>query len=87
VKSGSDYLGYGSLIYDRYRWHFDEGNKAITDEFDPLLGYIPRRDIFGPTVLGMLNLRSDGTHYKEVQLRYGFQYFNDAGGGGFVAGP
>jgi hypothetical protein len=80
VKLGSDYLGYGLLIYERYPWHFDAGYTAITDEFDPLLGYIPRRDIFGPTAVGMLNLRSDGTHYKEVTLRYGFQYFSDADG-------
>lgn len=79
-KDSQDYLGYGSLIYDRYPWHFDAGYTAITKAFNPMLGYIPRRDIFGPSALGQLFLRSDGGYYKELLLRYETQYFEDEHG-------
>jgi hypothetical protein len=78
LKDRQDYLGFGSLIYDRYPWRFDLGYTAITQEFDPLLGYIPRRDIFGPSFLSQLYLRSDGRHYKELSLTYDTQFFLDS---------
>jgi hypothetical protein len=80
IKDGQGYLGYTSLIYDRYPWRFDAGYTAITEGFDPLLGFIPRRDIFGPTLASLLDLKSDGTYYKELLLLYEFEYFDDAQG-------
>jgi len=77
VKASQDYLGFGSLIYERYPWHFDAGYTAITEEFNPLLGFIPRRDIFGPSLNGQLYLRSNQAQYKELRLGYGLRYFDD----------
>ena len=80
VKESQDYLGFGSLIYERYPWHFNAGYTAITEEFNPLLGFIPRRDIFGPSLTGRFFQRSNNGQYKEVLLSYDFKYFDNADG-------
>jgi hypothetical protein len=77
-KDREDYLGFGSLIYERYPWSFALGYRAITEGFDPLLGYVPRRDIFGPSLLGQIYLKSDGAYYKEFRLTYDGAYYEDS---------
>jgi len=78
LKDGEDYLGFGSLIYEKYPWSFNLGYRAITDDFDPLLGFIPRRDIFGPSLLGQIYLKSDGAYYKEFRVTYEGAYYEDS---------
>ena len=78
LKDGEDYLGFGSLIYEKYPWSFNLGYRAITEEFDPLLGFIPRRDIFGPSFLGQIYLKSDGAYYKEFRVTYEGAYYEDS---------
>lgn len=69
-KQGTDWLGAASLIYDLYPWQFALNYTAITDQFNPLLGYIPRRDIFGPSLLAQYNRRSGAGWYKEFTGGY-----------------
>ncbi len=75
-----DYLGYGTLIYERYPWSFNAGYTAISEFFNPLLGYIPRRNIFGPTCLAQINPRTQKTWYKEYRLTYDSQFFDNSDG-------
>ena len=78
-KDSLDYLGYAALIYDSYPWEFNWGVRGISDEFNPTLGYIPRRDIYGPSFLGMYRHESDERWYKDIRLGYNFQYYLDNG--------
>ncbi len=70
LRGGTDYLGFASLNYELYPWRFVLGYTAITDGFNPLLGYIPRRDIFGPSLHSEYNLRSGTGWYKELYFSY-----------------
>jgi hypothetical protein len=75
VKDRWDYLGNATLIYYRYPWQFNGGVVGITKEFNPVLGYIPRRDIFGPNFLGRYYRESGERWYKSVSLEYQSQYY------------
>jgi hypothetical protein len=72
-----DYLGAASLIYESHPWSFSAGYQAVTEEFNPILGYIPRRDIFGPTFLGQYYRRTQTSWFKELRVTYDTQYFED----------
>lgn len=76
----TDFLGGAALVYNRYPWNVSAGYLAITPEFNPLLGYIPRRNIFGPTLAGEYEIRSGEKWYKEIQLAYDFAYYLDERG-------
>lgn len=65
-KDSLDYIGYVSVDYEKYPWDVSLGYKAITDEFDPTLGYIPRRDIFGPSFRARYMHESDEAWYKRL---------------------
>ncbi len=65
-RDTTDFLGNVALIYSLYPWTFQWGYTAITSEFNPVLGYIPRRDIFGPGFLGMYDKRSGEGWYKQI---------------------
>jgi hypothetical protein len=80
LKDDEDYLGFGSLIYEKYPWSFNLGYRAITEGFDPLLGYVPRRDIFGPSFLGQVYPKSEGAYYKEFRITYEAAYYEDSNG-------
>ena len=80
VKDRLDLLGDSTVIYNRYPWEFNLGYRAITEGFNPLLGYIPRRNIFGPTFLGRYAHDADNRWYKRLRVSYDTQYYeNDDG--------
>ncbi|MCX8108020.1 MAG: carbohydrate binding family 9 domain-containing protein, partial [Verrucomicrobiae bacterium] len=79
-KDELDYLGEASAIYDLYPWEFTVSYTAITPNFNPLLGYIPRRDIFGPSALGSWNVRSGSAWYKEIYIDYRPRLFQNETG-------
>jgi hypothetical protein len=80
TRDSRDFLGNVVMIYSLYPWTFQAGYLAITSEFNPLLGYIPRRDIFGPTFLGMYDKRSGDAWYKQIFLSTAPRWFeNEAG--------
>jgi hypothetical protein len=80
LKDREDYLASSTLIYRKYPWEFDFGYLGISRDFNPLLGYIPRRNIFGPTFLADYTTRSDSRWYKEISLTYDTQYFENQDG-------
>jgi hypothetical protein len=80
IKESTDFLGHASLIYDLYPWFFSLTYRAITEEFNPVLGFIPRRDIFGPSFAAGYRARSDNGWYKDLNLSYDMFYFMDKGG-------
>jgi hypothetical protein len=78
TKDATDFLGAASLIYSKYPWDLQFSYNAITEEFNPLLGYIPRRDIYGPTFLGTYSLKSGTGWYKEASLTYNPRFSENA---------
>lgn len=79
-KTSTDYLGHASLIYELHPWSLELSGNAITEEFDPILGYVPRRDIFGPTLEADYRQRSGEGWYKELFAGYDFEYYFDHAG-------
>ncbi|MCU0915724.1 MAG: carbohydrate binding family 9 domain-containing protein [Planctomycetes bacterium] len=77
VKDRADFLGYGSVAYDKYPWEVGVGYRGITEGFDPVLGFIPRRDIFGPTFFSTYHLRSSEEWYKSLFAHFNTQYYED----------
>ena len=77
VKDRYDYLGYGSINCEKYPWDISVGYTGITEDFDPVLGFIPRRDIFGPYSRSIYHLRSAGKWYKNLYAFFGNQYYQD----------
>jgi len=74
-RDSVDYLGHASLIYYTYPWNVSLSYDAITDQFNPLLGYIPRRDIFGPTFFADYHRDSGKSWYKSYTIDYTGKYF------------
>lgn len=77
AREHTDVLGYASLIYELYPWHATLAYRGITEEFNPVLGYIPRRNIFGPSLAAGYFGREDGGWYKELGIDYETAYFLD----------
>ncbi len=77
VKDQADFYGYSSVTYDRYPWEVGVGYRGITEGFNPVLGYIPRQDIFGPTFFSTYNLRSSEAWYKSLFAHFNTQYYED----------
>jgi len=77
AKDSRDYLGYGSINYEKYPWDISLGYTGITEDFDPVLGFIPRRDIFGPHSLSIYHLRSPDKWYKNFYAYFGNEYYQD----------
>jgi hypothetical protein len=69
-KDSFDYLTFSSLRYQKYPWELILGYNAISEEFDPILGFIPRRDIFGPYFRLEYHLRSDEQWYKDYHVEF-----------------
>lgn len=80
LRGGQGYLGSLALIYDLYPWTVQVTYDGISRDFNPLLGYIPRRDVFGPQVLADYHLRSGDHWYKELGGGYTGAYFVDGQG-------
>jgi hypothetical protein len=80
TKDSTDFLGYGSFSYQRYPWNVSLGYNAITDEFDPALGLIFRRNIFGPTFRTFYSHNAENRWYKRLTISYrNLLYQNDVG--------
>lgn len=79
-RAGTDYLGSTALVYSAYPWTAQVTYTAITPAFNPLLGYIPRRDIFGPSLFTQLDLRSGDAWYKQTLVTYNPRYYVNADG-------
>jgi len=77
AKDRYDYLGYGSVNYEKYPWDVSVGYTGITEDFDPVLAFIPRRDIFGPYTRSIYHLRSADKWYKSLYAFFGNQYYQD----------
>lgn len=79
-KDGTDHLGYGVLKYEKYPWFIGLGYKAITEEFDPILAYIPRNDIFGPFFDAWFSIDADDRWYRELGSRFSVDLYEDEDG-------
>lgn len=77
IKDRADFYGYSSVTYDQYPWEIGVGYRGITEGFDPVLGFIPRRDIFGPVFFSTYNLRSSERWYKSLFTYFNAQYYED----------
>jgi hypothetical protein len=75
TSKGEDFLGHGALIYSHYPWDFSWGFKGISKGFKPLLGYIPRQNIIGPSFDASFYQRADQRWYKELSTGYEFDYY------------
>ena len=78
VKDRYDYLGYSSINYEKYPWEISVGYTGITEQFDPVLGFIPRRDIFGPYTRSIYHLRSAEKWYKNFYAFFGNEFYQDS---------
>lgn len=80
ANQGENYLGQANLIYNHYPVEMNWGFKGISEGFKPLLGYIPRQNIFGPNFDIFYNHKTDDRWYKEVTLSYEYDYYWTEGG-------
>ena len=77
TKDRNDYYAYNSITYERYPWEIGVSCRAISEQFDPVLAYIPRRDIFGPSFRAIYHLRSSDRWYKSLFAYVGTKYYQD----------
>ncbi|NLZ04744.1 MAG: carbohydrate binding family 9 domain-containing protein [Phycisphaerae bacterium] len=80
AKDRGDYLGYGGLVYEKYPWEVGVNYRGISEGFDPVLGFIPRRDVYGPAFFSMYDLRASDRWYKGVFAYFGIEYYEDGDG-------
>jgi hypothetical protein len=80
TKDRTDFLGYGGLTYEKYPWEFHTSYRGISEGFDPVLGFVPRRDIFGPSFYTSYHLRSSERWYKSLFAGWNTQYYEDGDG-------
>lgn len=79
-KDSIDYLGHSTLQYERYPWDIDIGYDAVSKEFNPVLGFIPRQDIYGPFAEIEYRHESDEAWYKELFVLAGSQLYENEDG-------
>ncbi len=77
TKDRGDYLGHTAMTYEKYPWGVSVGYRGISKEFDPAMGYIPRRNIFGPSLETEYGLRSADKWYKSLSVKFESQYFEN----------
>lgn len=77
TKDRLDYLGHAGFNYDFYPWRLSAGYQEISREFNPLLGFIPRRNAFGPFVTAEYGLNGRQTWFKRLVLNPRFNYYDD----------
>ena len=80
TKDRDDYYRYGSLTYEKYPWEIGVSYRGIDEDFNPLLGYIPRRDVFGPRFRSLYHRRSSEKWYKNYFGYFSTEYYDDGGG-------
>ncbi len=77
-KDRLDYLGYSSINYEKYPWDVSLSYTGISEDFNPTLGYIPRRNIFGPSFSTRYYHHTDDEWYKSMRaFFYTRLYEND----------
>ncbi|UCD49058.1 MAG: carbohydrate binding family 9 domain-containing protein [Phycisphaerales bacterium] len=76
-KDRQDYYGYSSITYEKYPWEFSVDYRGISEEFNPVLGFIRRQDIFGPSFRSIYRVRSSEKWYKSMFAHFGAQYYQD----------
>ncbi len=79
-KDRSDYLGYGALIYETYPWEVRFDYRAISEKFNPVLGFIPRRNIYGPGFRARYFVDTDQTWYKDMYAAFSTDYYQNDNG-------
>ncbi len=79
-KDRFDFLGYSSIVYEKYPWDISLSYVGITEEFNPTLGYIPRRDIYGPSFRSSYHSRSDEGWYKNLFASFYAQLYENEDG-------
>ncbi len=77
VKDRTDYLGYTSINYEKYPWDISGGYYGVSEDFNPMLGFIPRRNIFGPFVRSLYHLRSAEKWYKDLYVLSSARTYQD----------
>ncbi|RJP21405.1 MAG: hypothetical protein C4527_23570 [Candidatus Omnitrophota bacterium] len=80
TKDRIDYLGSSSLIYNKYPWDIHLDYTGISEGFNPTLGYIPRRDIFGPSFRAAYNHASDERWYKRLYASFDTKLYENENG-------
>lgn len=80
TKDRRDYLGYTSINYEKYPWDIVLGYYGISEQFNPVLGFIPRRNIYGPYVRNIYRQRSAEKWYKDLFVYAGSRYYQDDDG-------
>jgi len=80
AKDRDDYLGVGGILYEKYPWEVGVKYRGISEGFDPVLGYIPRRDIYGPSFFSMYDLRASDRWYKGLFAYFDARYYEDGDG-------
>jgi len=76
-KDRQDYYGYSSIAYEKYPWEFSLNYRGISEDFNPVLGFIPRQDVYGPSFRSIYRLRSSERWYKSLFGYFGLQYYQD----------
>lgn len=76
-KDRLDYLGFTAIDYEKYPWDISFSYDAISEDFNPSLGYIPRRDIFGPHLNAAYNHESSERWYKRVYVVFDTELYEN----------
>lgn len=77
TKNRMDFLGYGALSYQKYPWYFTASYDAISKGFDPALGLIFRRNVFGPSFVAAYRHDSEKAWYKQLSLQLDHHYYEN----------
>ncbi len=84
LKNSTDYLGFTSVDYRNYPWIMSLSYDAVGEEFDPLLGYVPRSNIFGPTAWIQYGIEQDTGWYKFHSSTFQAQLYERENGETFI---
>jgi hypothetical protein len=76
-KDRRDFYGHSSIAYDKYPWEVSLDYLGISEEFNPVLSYIRRQDIFGPRLFTRYNLRSSEQWYKSLYAYSTVEYYEN----------
>ena len=77
TKNRTDFLGYGALSYENYPWFFTLSYDAITKGFDPALGLIFRRNVFGPAFAAAYRSDTEKAWYKQLSVGFDHHYYEN----------
>lgn len=78
LRDQEDYLVDATLVYSEYPWFWEIGYDAISEMFDPILSFIPRRDIFGPRSYLLFNKDINGNLIQKFIAEGSFHYYENS---------